>query len=123
MKQFFDVRMKKNAKFTYTKNRHMKKYLVLLITVLFFTAAFALEKGKWTGFISDENCGKKENMKGHSSCAKTCVKGGAKPVLVVGEKIYAISNPEKVGDLVGEEVVITGSLTKDAIEIKTIKAK
>ena len=107
----------------FNKKKHMKKYFMLLITASLFTAAFALEKGKWTGFISDENCGKKENMKAHSSCAKTCVKGGAKPVLVVGEKIYAISNPEKVGDLVGEEVIITGNLTKDAIEIKTIKAK
>lgn len=101
----------------------MKKYLMLLLVVSCFTVAYALDKGKWTGFISDENCGKKENMKEHSSCAKTCVKGGAKPVLVVGEKIYAISNPEKVGDLVGEEVIITGNLTKDAIEIKTIKVK
>ena len=101
----------------------MKKFLMLFAVVLCFTVANALDKGKWTGFISDENCGKKENQKGHSSCAKTCVKGGAKPVLVVGEKIYTISNPEKVGDLVGEEVVITGSLTNDAIEIKSIKAK
>lgn len=116
-------KLKKSFKLEYTKKKQMKKFLLLFVVVLCFTVANALDKGKWTGFISDENCGKKENMKEHSSCAKTCVKGGAKPVLVVGEKIYSITNPEKVENFVGEEVVITGSLTNNAIEIKSIKAK
>ena len=74
----------------------MKKYLMLLVMVVCFTAVNALDKGKWTGFVGDENCGVKGNNKDHAACAVKCVKGGAKPVFVVGDKVYAISNAEKV---------------------------
>jgi hypothetical protein len=99
----------------------MKKYLMLLVLVLCFAAANALDKGKWTGFISDDDCGIKGNNKEHASCAKSCVKRGAKPVFVVGDKVYAISNPKKVEKFIGDEVTITGTITDDVLEIETVK--
>jgi hypothetical protein len=99
----------------------MKKYLLLFTMALFFVTAYALDKGKWKGFISDSDCGAKGNSKDHAACAKKCVKNGAKPVFVVGDKVYAISNPEKVAKFVGDEVTITGSITDDTVEIETVK--
>ena len=110
----------KNIKFKYNKNKKMKKYLMLFVVVLSFTAAHSMDKGKWTGFIGDDDCGKKGNNKGHADCAKSCIKGGAKPVFVIGDKVYKISNPKKVDTFIGDEVTITGTLTNDVLEIETI---
>jgi hypothetical protein len=99
----------------------MKKLLMLFAVVLTFTLAHALDKGKWTGFIGDDKCGVKGNNKDHADCARSCVQGGAKPVFVVGDKVYTISNPEKVEKFVGEEVTIKGTITNDVLEIKSVK--
>ena len=96
---------------------------MLLVMVVCFAVADALDKGKWTGFISDDDCGAKGNNKEHAACAKKCVKNGAKPVFVVGDKVYAISNPKKVKNFIGDEVTITGTITGDVLEIETIKKK
>jgi hypothetical protein len=98
----------------------MKKYLLLL--VLFFSVTvFAADNGKWTGYISDSHCGASGNKDGHADCAKKCIGEGYKPVFVVGDKVYAISNPEKASDYVGDKVTIRGSITGDTIEIKKIR--
>ena len=81
----------------------MKRYLVML-SLLFTTIAYAMDKGTWTGYISDANCGVKEDQAGHAACAKKCVKGGAAPVFVVGDK-----------------VTITGTITDNTISIAKIK--
>ena len=99
----------------------MKKYLMLLVMVVCFTAVNALDKGKWTGCIGDENCGVKGNDPKHAACAQKCVKDGAKPVFVVGDKVYAISNAEKVEKFVGTKVTVTGTITNDVLAIDTVK--
>ena len=83
----------------------MKKYLILLVVALFFTAANAFDKGEWTGFITDDKCGAKGNNKGHAACAKDCVKKGAK-IVFHGEPYFwgnghflegALFNGKKLG--------------------------
>ena len=101
------------------KLAHMKKYLLLPV-VFFSVAAFAFDNGKWTGYISDSHCGAKGNNDGHAACAKKCIGEGYKPVFVVGDKVYTISNPEKVDKYIGEKVTIKGTITGDAIDIKKI---
>lgn len=101
----------------------MKKYLILLVVALFFTAANAFDKGEWTGFISDEKCGAKGNNKGHAACAKDCVKKGAKIVFVSGGKVYAIKDTKKAENFVGEEVTVTGSITDGVLEITKLVKK
>ena len=97
----------------------MKK--LLLLPVVFFFAAFTTDNGKWTGYISDSHCGAKGNNADHAACAKKCIGEGYKPVFVVGEKVYAISNPEKVDKYIGDKVTIEGSMSGDtAIAIKKI---
>ena len=98
----------------------MKK--CLLLVVLFFSIAvtYAGDKGKWTGYISDSDCGAKKDMKDHAACAKKCIAAGAKPVFVVGDKVYAINNPDKVAKFIGQKVTISGTITDDALEIDKI---
>jgi hypothetical protein len=97
----------------------MKKYLLLLL-VTFSLAAFAADKGTWTGYISDAHCGAKGNNDGHADCAKKCVKEGYAPVFVVGDKVYAIMDPKKVSKYIGDKVTITGTITDDKIDIEKI---
>lgn len=95
------------------------KNIFLAALLLVSTAVFAGDPIKVTGFVGDDHCGKKSGP-GHAECAKKCVKGGHKPVLVVGEKVYAISNPEKLGELVGEKVDVTGEVNGDTITIEKV---
>ena len=97
----------------------MKKYL-LILGMFFSVAAFAGDKGKLTGYISDSHCGAKGNSPDHAECAKKCIKEGFAPVLVVGDKVYTINNPKKVADFIGEKVTVTGTITDDAVDIKKI---
>jgi len=97
----------------------MKKYLILL-ALLVSGIVYAADKGTWTGYISDSDCGTKGNSADHAECAKKCVKNGAAPVFVVGDKVYTISNPKKVAKFVGDKVTISGTLTGDAIAIDKI---
>jgi hypothetical protein len=102
---------------------NMKKYLMLLVVALFFTAANAFDKGEWTGFITDDKCGVKGNNKAHAACAKDCVKKGAKIVFVSGDKVYALKDTKIAEGFVGEEVTITGSITNGVMKITKIVGK
>jgi hypothetical protein len=96
----------------------MKK--LALTFILFTAAAFA---GEWTGYVSETKCGAKHNDGSAAAvgCVKSCIKGGAKPVLVVDGKVVAIANPDKVPEaLYGLRVTVTGDLKDEALEIDTI---
>ena len=98
----------------------MKKYLLLTIMVLASFLTYAIEKGTWTGYISDSHCGAKGNKEGHAECAAKCIKEGATPVFVIGEKVYTITDAKKVSKFIGQKVTITGTMNGDAIEIEKI---
>ncbi|HVM88188.1 MAG TPA: hypothetical protein VMT76_08355 [Puia sp.] len=96
----------------------MKKY-VMFAALFFASTVFAAEKGTWTGYISDSHCGVKGA--GHEECAKKCVKNGAAPVFVIGDKVYKITDPKKVSRFIGDKVTISGTITDDSIDIDTVK--
>ena len=99
----------------------MKKlFLVLLLGASL--NGFSQTKGTWTGYISDENCGAKAKDDSHAACAIKCVKGGAAPVLVVGKKVYKISDASKVMDFVGKKVKVTGTVEGDTVTIEKVEA-
>jgi hypothetical protein len=103
----------------YVKLAFMKKY-VLLPLLFFFAAAFTIDNGKWTGYIGDSHCGATGTGADHASCAKKCIGEGYKPVFVVDDKVYAINNPEKATEYIGDKVTITGTITGDSIYIENI---
>jgi hypothetical protein len=74
-----------------------------------------------TGWISDSNCGAKNANAEGAGCAKSCIKGGAKAVLVVGEKVYTINGDAKLYmDRAGQLLDVTGVVDGDTIKISKI---
>jgi hypothetical protein len=98
----------------------MKKYVISLIMVFFVLLGNATEKGKWTGIISDDHCGVKSANENHAECAKKCIKDGKATVIVVGDKMYTISDPKKVEEFIGKKVIIEGDLKGDVLEVKKV---
>ena len=99
----------------------MKKYFIAVVFAMVAMTTHASDKGTWTGFITDDHCGVKSANEGHADCAKKCVAGGKAAVLVVGDKMYKISDPQKVADFIGQKVIVKGELNGDAIDIQKVK--
>lgn len=98
----------------------MKKFLLAIVLLLAITAYAGTDKGKWTGYIGDSNCGVKGAKEGHEECAKRCIKGGAATVFIVDKKVYTVSDPKKAEEFIGQKVIITGEIKGDKLEIESI---
>jgi hypothetical protein len=98
----------------------MKKVFAIGLVALGLAASASAEEFK--GFVQDASCAHKPSMKGNGECAKSCIKGGAKAVLVTPEgKVFEIANQDKIVDRAGETVVIEGSLRGDTIVVERVK--
>ncbi len=96
----------------------MKKLLVV-----FGFAAISAMAADVSGYIVDKNCASKKEMLGDEACAKRCLGRGAAAVLATEDgKIYAISNQDKVKDLAGKKVSVSGKVEGESITVDTIKA-
>ena len=96
----------------------MKKLLVV-----FGFAAISAMAADWTGYVIDKNCASKKEMWGNEACAKGCIKKGAAAVLVTEDgTIYAVANQDKVTDMAGKKVTVTGKADGNTITVDTIKA-
>ncbi len=93
---------------------------------LFLTLAAATAfAGEWTGYISETKCGAKHQTGSAAdvACVKGCIKGGAKPVLVVDGKVVAISNIDKVPEaLYGQKVKVSGDLKGESLTVASVEA-
>ncbi|HEY3840425.1 MAG TPA: hypothetical protein VGL72_27825 [Bryobacteraceae bacterium] len=85
---------------------------------LFGVSAFAEQ---FNAYISDSKCGAKHASDMNAKCVNGCIKGGASPVAVVGDKVYKIENADMVKDHYGHKVVITGKAEGDSIKVDTVK--
>jgi hypothetical protein len=100
----------------------MKKLAV--ITALSFTFATGAFAENFTGYVSDAMCAKdphKVASADHAACAQKCIKGGEKPVLVVGEKVYTITNPAILVPHAGHKVTVDGQVNGTALTVKSVK--
>jgi len=81
-----------------------------------------------TGKVSDAMCGAKHQMAGNdASCTRTCVKGGSKYALVVGDKVYTLETSDKaaldkLNELAGAPAKVSGEVKGDTITVKTVAA-
>ena len=98
----------------------MKKMLLAASLVLSFSAVTAFAD-EMTGVIGDSKCGAKHGTDMDAKCVTSCVKGGASPVFIVGDKVYKIADPTKVMDHLGHKVTITGTVADDTVTIEDIK--
>ena len=90
-----------------------------LLLALFAVSAMADE---FTGWISDSKCGAKGASAQHKDCAAKCVKGGAAPVFVSDSKVLKIDDASKVEGLIGQKVIVTGSVDGDTVKVESVKA-
>jgi hypothetical protein len=91
--------------------------------VVFGLAAMSAMAADVTGYVVDKNCASKKEMLGDEACAKRCIGRGAPAVLATEDgKIYTISNQDKVKDVAGKKVTVTGKVEGDSITVDSVKA-
>ena len=102
----------------------MKKLATLTAIALSFAATAAFAE-TYTGYVSDAMCAKDPHTASsadHAACAKKCISGGEKPVLVVAEKtVYTITNPEILVPHAGEKVTVEGTEKDGALTVTSVK--
>ena len=95
------------------------------LSVLFVFAAISAMAAEWTGYIVDKSCASKKDMWGNEACAKRCIKRGDPAVFVTESdgKIYQVAEQDKVMDVAGKKVTLTGTLKGDTISVESVKAE
>jgi hypothetical protein len=100
-----------------------KRLLIAAGVVLSGGLALAAgQAGTWTGIITDTHCGYKPHHT--AACVNMCVADhGAKYALVNPEdkKLYVLEPQEKAAALANETVKVTGTLSGDTIQVKSIE--
>jgi hypothetical protein len=85
---------------------------------LFSLSAFA---ETFNAYISDSKCGAKHAADMNAKCVNGCIKGGATPVAVVGDKVYKIDNADAVKEHYGHKVIITGKADGETLKVDSVK--
>ena len=104
----------------------MKKLLLSAALFLSMGIGYAFAGGSdvhLTGYIDDSMCagmGKPMHGADRASCAKKCMKMGAKAVFVSDGKVYKITNQKEVVKFAGKDVVIDGKLDGDTLEVTKV---
>jgi hypothetical protein len=98
----------------------MKK--ITVIGLMTFGLAASALAAEYKGFVEDQACSTKAEMKGDSECAKKCIKNGSPAVLVTEDgKVYKIANQDKILASAGTNVTVTGKLKGDTLTIASVK--
>jgi hypothetical protein len=97
----------------------MKKLLALTTLALTFSTAGAYAESL-KGFVSDSMCAAKGKAN-TADCAAKCIKGGSAPVLVVGDKVYKVSNPETLVPHAGHNVTVQATVKGDTLTVESVK--
>ena len=96
--------------------------LITTATLMLSLFAVSAMADEFTGWISDSKCGAKGASAQHKDCAAKCVKGGAAPVFVSDSKVLKIDGASKVEGLIGQKVIVTGSVDGDTVKVESVKA-
>ena len=98
----------------------MKKLTIFVVVAA--GMAISAMAADWTGYIIDQNCAGKKEMRGNVACAEACIKRGAAAVLVTDDgTIYKIADQDKVRDSAGKKVTISGTMKADTITVDSVK--
>jgi hypothetical protein len=98
----------------------MKTITAMTILTLGFAASG--KAADFRGFIEDQMCAGKTEMRGDSVCAQKCIKGGSPAVFVTIEgQIYKIANQKKILAHAGEIVTVSAKLKGDTLTIETVQ--
>jgi hypothetical protein len=99
----------------------MKKFIVSATFVMSFAALSAFG-ASMTGYVADSKCAAagKGGDEAHAACAEKCIKGGAAPVLIVGDKVYKVSNPDTLTSMAGKKVTVDAKVDGDTITVEKV---
>ena len=97
----------------------MKKFAVLTALAVSIAATSAYAES-YKGFVSDAMCASKGKTNS-PDCAAKCIKGGSAPVLVVGDKVYKITNPDTLVPHAGHNVTVEGTAKGDSLTVDSVK--
>jgi len=103
----------------------MKKVTIAMGLVLLVggSVAGAAEKGQWTGWLSDSKCAANGAKASHKGCTIKCVESGQAVVFVdEDKKVYKLQGADKVKSMLGDRVVLSGSMEGDTITVESAKA-
>ena len=103
----------------------MKKAILAAGLIVFVCGlvSVAAEKGQWTGWLSDAKCAANGAKASHKGCSMKCVEGGQAIVFVAEDKkVYKLEGADKVKSMVGDRVVLRGSMVGDTITVESGKA-
>jgi len=90
---------------------------------VFALATISASAADWTGYVVDSSCAGKKAMWGNEACAKKCISGGAKAVFVTEDgKIYQVTDQDKIKDVAGKKVTISGKMDGDTIAVDSVKS-
>lgn len=102
----------------------MKKLLAVSIVSLSFLSVSAMAQ-TFRGVVSDQMCAKNDTAKAstpaHAACAQKCIKMGSPAVLIVGNKVYNVSNSNKLDAFAGKMVTVDGKLSGNTITVMSVK--
>lgn len=76
----------------------------------------------FVGLISDAHCGSKhtESKMSAFECTQMCVRHGSRYVIAEGNRDYELAGaPERLGQIAGQRVRLTGVLTGDTIKVSS----
>jgi hypothetical protein len=92
------------------------------IAILSLGVAGSMMAAEFKGFVMDQMCSGKPEMKGDAECAQKCIKGGSPAVLATADgKIYKIADQAKVTPFAGKNVTINGTLKGDTLSVASVK--
>lgn len=98
----------------------MKKFTA--VGALVFGLAASGMAAQFKGFVEDQMCAGKPEMKNDAECAQKCIKGGSPAVLVTEDgKIYKIADQAKIVPHAGQHVTVKGTLNGDTITVASVK--
>jgi hypothetical protein len=101
----------------------VKKLVAVTVLALSFASASAFAES-FHGVVADEMCASnpaKASKPEHAACAKKCIGMGSPAVLIVGDKVYKVSNPDKLTAFAGKTVTVDGSLASGTITVNSVK--
>ncbi len=98
----------------------MMKKMFALLSMMLLTAGLSFA-GEWTGYVTDAKCAHAGKAgAAHAGCAKGCINGGEAAVLVDDDgKIHEIANQDKIKEMAGEKVKVTGTMADGKITVET----
>ena len=95
---------------------------IAVLSLMTIGLAASVMAAEYKGFVEDQACANKPEMKGDAACAQKCIKGGSPAVLVTDDgKVYKIANQTKIVASAGQNVTVTGTLKGDTLTIDAVK--